>query len=71
MQSFTADVQTDAREFLKARQADGKAAEIKSFWVQNAMAVEATPETIRTLATYPEVSEIIYDQPVHAADSTS
>lgn len=71
MQSFTASVQADARDFLQTRQSTGEAADIKSFWVQNAMAVEATPETIRTLATYPEISKIVYDQPVHAADAPS
>ncbi|MGB9956382.1 S8 family serine peptidase [Haloferax prahovense] len=63
--------QSDVRDFLDARRANGTAADVKPFWTRNALAVEATPAVVRTLGGMPNVSAIHYDRPIYATGSVS
>lgn len=41
----------------------------RRFWLVNAVAVDATPDEVRTLAADPEVAGIDLDRPVHVAEA--
>jgi uncharacterized repeat protein (TIGR01451 family) len=59
----TADIrQRDVRAFLTAEEAAGRASEIKSLWIINALSAHAAPETIWQLAARPDVSFVRADR---------
>ncbi|WP_241768349.1 S8 family serine peptidase [Haloferax sp. ATB1] len=71
LRATTNRTQSDVRDFLDARRANGTAADVKPFWTRNALAVEATPAVVRTLGGMPNVSAIHYDRPIYATGSMS
>ena len=63
-------------ELLTARRAQGLVSSVIPLWVENAVAVRATPEVIRELAARPDVREVqpsvsVQAPPVRAAASTT
>ncbi|AKU08200.1 S8 family serine peptidase [Haloferax gibbonsii] len=71
IRATTNRTQSDVREFLDARRANGTVADVKPFWTRNALAVEATPAVVRTLGGMPNVSAIHYDRPIYATGSVA
>jgi len=51
------------RNVLSARISGGQASRIRSLWITNAVALEATPDAIRDLTAIPGVSRIVWDKP--------
>ena len=59
----TADIsQREARAFLAAEEVSGRAGDVKSLWIINAISAHASPETIWQLAARPDVSFVRADR---------
>jgi|GEM_PF-5425273 len=69
MQSFAQDQQAGVRDAVAAATERGAAGDVRSFWVRNAIAVNATPGVVRDLAARSDVKRVVYDQPVHSLGS--
>ncbi|MDP8223891.1 MAG: S8 family serine peptidase [Candidatus Lernaella stagnicola] len=64
LQEKAAATQAPLLEAVAARQAAGEVAKLRAFWIDNALAVEATPAFFDWLAERPEVGRIYYDYPI-------
>lgn len=70
MKSFAREKQRRVRSYLDQQRARGAARDVSPFWVRNAIAVKATPSTIRELAGSNDIERIVYDHRVESLSGT-
>lgn len=68
MKSLAENTQQPYLEYLESQQKAGKAADITSLHLRNAIAVKADQETIQAIAGTAAVDKVIYDSTVSVAD---
>jgi serine protease AprX len=61
--------QTNLMSFFKTFASQGKADDVKSLWLINAVATKATTDVINTIAQREDVRSIEYDELVHIVDN--
>ncbi|MEF8789483.1 MAG: S8 family serine peptidase [Haloarculaceae archaeon] len=68
MQALAEDTQANVLDYLDRQAERGRAADVRSFWIRNVVAVEATPAVIEELTASTQVDRVVYDSPVRRAD---
>jgi subtilisin family serine protease len=59
LRATTDETQQNLKKYLKLQQKIGKVTQVESFYIVNAVAVTATEDVMKKLATFPEVAKIL------------